>query len=74
MGKTVRELREQQGLTQAELAHELGIAPSTIYTWESGKVIPSVKQLRHLAEFFKISSDDIALIGLDLDRPNDNSR
>ncbi len=69
--KTVRELRQNRGLTQADLAHELGVAPSTVYTWESGKVIPSVVQLRHLAEFFNVSSDDIALVGLDVKRPRE---
>lgn len=36
----VRKVRKQLGLSQEELAHELGVSFSTINRWENGKTIP----------------------------------
>ena len=59
--QTIRELREAREWSQAELAHRVGTAPSTIYKWESGKVVPHVLQLRKLADVFGVLMDDISL-------------
>ena len=59
--KTIRQLREEKGLTQLQLAVAVGVTPSTIYTWESGRSEPKVRQLRKIAELFGVSSDEIAL-------------
>jgi transcriptional regulator with XRE-family HTH domain len=64
--KTIRELRDEKGLTQVQLAHEAGVTPSTVYKWEAGRVVPDVIRLRTLARLFEVSTDDIALIGLDV--------
>jgi len=36
----VREVRRQLGISQEELAHELGVSFATINRWENGKTIP----------------------------------
>ncbi|WP_319525115.1 helix-turn-helix transcriptional regulator [uncultured Desulfosarcina sp.] len=36
----VRDVRQQLGLSQEELAHELGVSFSTINRWENGKTVP----------------------------------
>ncbi len=42
IGSEVRRLREALGLTQAELAEELGVHPITISRWERDKArVPS---------------------------------
>lgn len=64
--KTIRELREAHQLTQVQLAHEVGVTPSTVYKWEAGKVVPDVIRLRNLARLFSVATDDIALIGVDV--------
>jgi DNA-binding transcriptional regulator YiaG len=49
----VKALREHMGLTQAELAGELGTAQQTISLWERGNHYPtgiSVKMLNLIAE------------------------
>jgi putative transcriptional regulator len=38
--ETVREIRQQLGLSQEELAHELGVSFSTINRWENSKTVP----------------------------------
>jgi len=38
--KLVREVRRQLGISQEELAHELGVSFATINRWENGKTTP----------------------------------
>jgi transcriptional regulator with XRE-family HTH domain len=61
MSDAVRELRKQKGLTQQQLANELGLAVSSVARYEAGKPIdPRVVALLHkLAEdagLFEISN------------------
>ena len=37
---TLRELREQQGLTQQQLAQKLRVTDSAVRNWENGRAIP----------------------------------
>lgn len=57
--KTIRELRESAGLTQAQLAARLECTPSTVYNWERGRNEPKASQLRAMAVLFGVSMDDI---------------
>ncbi len=36
----VKEVRQQLGLSQEELAHELGVSFATINRWENAKTVP----------------------------------
>ena len=60
--KTIRELREQQGWTQLDLAYRARVTPATVSNWERGIYEPKVTQLRKLAKLFDVGSDDITLI------------
>jgi len=60
--KTIRQLREAKGWTQLKLANEVGVTPSTIYNWETGRSEPKVTQLREVARIFSVSSDSIELV------------
>jgi len=40
IAETVKEVRQQLGLSQEELAHELGVSFSTINRWENSKTVP----------------------------------
>ena len=37
----VRSIRDARGLSRVELATLLGVAPSTVSRWESGKCVPT---------------------------------
>jgi transcriptional regulator with XRE-family HTH domain len=39
-GQRLKELRQRRGLTQVQLAHELGVEKSTVSRWETGEVFP----------------------------------
>ncbi len=41
VGQLVRELRQEMGLTQEELAVSLGVTFSTVNRWENGRANPS---------------------------------
>ncbi len=59
--RTIRELRQERGWTQYELAMKVGVQPQTVYFWESGRRTPRVAQIRKLGQVFEISSDEILL-------------
>jgi DNA-binding transcriptional regulator YiaG len=54
-----RQLREQFGLTQTELAHALGISLRTVQNWERAGVSGRPRQLRDLEELWTILKESI---------------
>ncbi len=59
--KLIRQLREERGWTQLELANKLQVTPSTVYNWERGRFEPKARQLRALALAFGIPMEQIAI-------------
>ena len=59
----LRELREEKGLTQVQLAKELHFSLSIVNKWENGKKNPSVEAIKILARFFNVTTD--YLLGMD---------
>ena len=55
IGKRLRYLREQAGMSQGEMAHQFGIDRGNISEWENAKVCPSLPMLETLADGFKIT-------------------
>ena len=53
----IRELREEKGLSQAEVAQAVGGTQSNLAKWEKGTVQPSADFVKKLAEFFDVSAD-----------------
>ena len=54
-GNTIRQLREKQTMTQAELAEKLGVSSKTISKWETGKGLPDISLLQPLSQSLGIS-------------------
>jgi transcriptional regulator with XRE-family HTH domain len=63
MAKTIRELRQERGWTQFELAVKLGVQPGTIANWERGRTLPRVTELKRLAQLFGVCMEEIVLPG-----------
>ncbi len=59
----IKFLREQQGITQAELAKQLGITRSSVNAWEMGISVPSTQYIVELAHKFKVSTDYLLGVG-----------
>lgn len=54
---TVKELREECGLTMAQLAKEIGVTKSRVNMWENNGAVPRQNVLLRLAQFFGVSTD-----------------
>lgn len=54
IGKIIRTQRELIGLTQAQLAEEVGLEDETISRMENGHRLPTIEKLIELAEVLKL--------------------
>ena len=54
-GATIRKLREEKNLTQAELAERIGVSSKTISKWETAKGLPDISLLAPLSQALGIS-------------------
>ena len=54
-GNTIKQLREQNKMTQTELAEKLGVSSKTISKWETGKGLPDINLLQPLATELGVS-------------------
>jgi len=63
IAERIKMLREQNNMTQAQLAKSLGISRSAVNAYEQSISIPSTQYIVELARLFKVSTD--YLLGLD---------
>jgi transcriptional regulator with XRE-family HTH domain len=61
MMKTIRQLREERGESQMQLAEVLGATLTDVTDLEDGMATPSVTRLRLLTEHFGVREEDIDL-------------
>lgn len=59
MLKKLATLREAKGYTQRQLAKAIGVGPSTIAMYETGRRVPSLPVARRIARCFGESVDAI---------------
>ena len=59
----IKQIRELNRMTQADLAKTLGVTKSSVNDWETGGSVPSTQELMALAILFKVSVN--YLLGLD---------
>jgi putative transcriptional regulator len=59
MKNDVRTRRDGQGLSQGELAKELGVSRQTINSIETGKYMPSLPLAIALARFFNTTVEEM---------------
>ena len=51
IGKNIERVRETSGLTQQELADQVGVNVSEVCDWENGRSLPDIEKLMQIAEF-----------------------
>ncbi len=68
IGKFIAAERKQKGVTQRQLADELGISDKTISKWETGKGFPEISLLLPLCEHLNITVNEL----LSAERLSDN--
>ncbi len=58
-GTAIKELREQRGMTQLQLAGILRVSDKTVSKWETGKGYPDITLLEPIADAFGISVPEL---------------
>ncbi|MGE3692214.1 MAG: helix-turn-helix domain-containing protein [Novosphingobium sp.] len=58
-GLRLQRLRAERGLTQAQIAAELGVSKPTVWAWEHGKARPVEGRMAGLAEVLGVSRGDL---------------
>lgn len=59
LGKNIKELRQEKGFTQAQLAEQIGVTQGAIYFWEKEINEPTAGYLIKLARIFGVSIDEL---------------
>ncbi|MDO5328209.1 MAG: helix-turn-helix transcriptional regulator [Clostridia bacterium] len=77
-GERLKLLRQAKGLTQKQLAVQLGISKSVVSSYENGFRYPSYEVLAKLASVFNTTTDYLLGVGhrelLDITGLDDNDR
>ncbi|MCL2862406.1 MAG: helix-turn-helix transcriptional regulator [Firmicutes bacterium] len=53
----LKELREERGVSQEQLAKAIGIRQQTISQYENGITQPDIQTIKKLCDFFDVTSD-----------------
>ena len=59
IGKFLQELRKEKGLTQEQLAEQMGVARRTVSRWETGSNMPDMDILIELSDFYVVDLREI---------------
>lgn len=57
LGEKIYSLRKKNGMSQEDVANQLGLRRQTISKWELDTSVPDIKNLKLLAEIFGVSVD-----------------
>lgn len=60
----IKYLRNLKGLTQTQLAEEMGVTSSTVTGWETGKSSPHFQVLLKLHDFFDVNLEKLVYTDL----------
>lgn len=55
----IKELRQERGLGQADLARCMGVFQNTVSNWETEAALPKTRQLPLLAQVLGVGIDDL---------------
>lgn len=60
-GEKIYQHRKSLGLSQKQLALELGVSDKAVSKWETGEAYPQISQLVYLSKLFDVSIDDLLI-------------
>ncbi|MBR3869884.1 MAG: helix-turn-helix domain-containing protein [Clostridia bacterium] len=58
-GKTIKTLREEKALTQAQLAEKIGVSSKAVSKWETAKGLPDITLIEPLAKALSVSVTEL---------------
>ena len=59
IGQFIKKIRQDNKLTQKELADKLGVTYQAVSKWENGKNVPDVSILKEMSKMFNVDIDEI---------------
>lgn len=59
LGEMLIKARKDRGLSQEELAGQLGVSRSAVAKWESGRGMPDIENIMRLAQVFHMTVDEL---------------
>lgn len=59
LGNSLWNARKKSGMTQEEVAEQLGVSRQTISKWELDETLPDIRQSKHLAELYRVTLDQL---------------
>lgn len=59
IGNKIKELRKERGITQEELANNIGVSFQAVSKWENGIALPDITLTPVLASYFGVSMDEL---------------
>lgn len=69
VGAALAAERRKAGLSQQQVAEQIGVEPESVSRMETGSIVPSLLRLRQLAGVYECSME--ALVGRTSDQPSD---
>ena len=57
LNERIKKLREEENISQTELAKEIGIAKNTLCQYEKNRANPSLEIILQIADYFNVSVD-----------------
>ena len=59
IGLFIRQLRNESGITQEQLAERLGVSNRSVSRWENGSTLPDLQLMKCICELFHISISEL---------------
>lgn len=59
MGRNIKRLLKQNGMTAARLASILGVSTATVSDWSHGKTYPRIDKIEAMANYFNVQKSDL---------------
>ena len=59
IARFLKQLRQESGLTQEQLAEQLGVNPRTVSRWETARTMPDFALLVELARRYGVTADEL---------------
>ena len=59
VGKNIKKSREEQEMTQEELAEQLHVTRQTVSSWETGRTEPDIETLQQISDCLDVTVEEL---------------
>ena len=68
IGQKIIQLRTAADISQEQLAETLGVSRQSVSKWEMDQALPQIDKVLQLAEIFSVSTDELLLDKIEINR------